>query len=308
MGQSVLKQKEKVLIVDDAKFSVRVLGFDLEQAGYDYIVAYDGPEALEALKENQVDMILLDVYMPTMSGLEVLAEIKKNPETSSIPVIMLSASESENEIVSALDLGADDYVTKPYISRVLLARLRTSLRLKEKTAELERLATTDFLTGLTNRRLFKQQTCAQIDKNKRDGEMLSVAMIDVDHFKRVNDQYGHDVGDLVLVKLAEVLKKHFRSYDVVARLGGEEFAILMPDTSFKKAYTALERLRRKIEKIEIETSKSKQTFNITVSIGLTHTHSGNKSYDELLKVADQCLYQAKNNGRNQTVSSELPES
>lgn len=290
--------------MDDAKFSVRVLSFDLEQAGYDYIVAYDGPEALELLKENQVDMILLDVYMPTMSGLDVLAHIKKDPETNNIPVIMLSASESENEIVSALDLGADDYVTKPYISRVLLARIRTSLRLKEKTAELERLATTDFLTGLTNRRLFKQVTSSQIDKNKRDDGMLSLAMIDVDHFKSVNDQYGHDVGDLVLVKLAEVLKKHFRSYDCVARLGGEEFAILMPDTSLNKAHMAVERLRQKIEKIEIETSKSKQTFNITVSIGLTFTQKGKKDYDELLSVADQSLYKAKNGGRNQTVVSE----
>jgi diguanylate cyclase (GGDEF)-like protein len=297
--------KGKVLIVDDAKFSVTLLSFDLEKAGFDFKAAYDGPEALDMLKTEEIDIVLLDVHMPTMSGLEVLEEIKQNPTTATIPVIMLSASENENEIVNALDLGADDYVTKPYISKVLLARMRTALRLKDKNAELERMASTDFLTGLTNRRLFKTLTLAQIEKNKRDGGPMSLAMIDIDHFKMVNDNHGHDAGDLVLIAISNLLRKHFRGYDVVARIGGEEFAIMMPDTPITDAEIALERLRQKIEETTISLPNQDVAIKITVSIGVTWARHGRKDYDELLSLADQSLYKAKNAGRNRVVFGEL---
>lgn len=312
-----------ILAVDDAKDTLMLLNLDLSAHGYQVVTASSGEMALKLVsnaliskdsgvvgnKTHNIDIILLDIYMPEMSGLVVLAFLKSRPETRDIPVIMLSGSDDEDEIVQALELGADDYVTKPYISKVLLARIKTSLRLLTKTQELKRLAKTDFLTKINNRANFYELSTKAISQCRRNEQSLAIAMLDIDFFKKFNDDFGHDIGDLVLIEFARMLALSFRDYDVVARIGGEEFAICMPNVSIDKAMVACEKFRKGVEQhqIIIDHVIQKQ-LSITVSIGVAanafEKANSQASVDELLKRSDQALYYAKNNGRNTTVNSE----
>lgn len=293
-----------ILAVDDAKDTLMFLEFDLQAYGYQVIAVDSGEKALETLNNTEIDVVLLDIYMPGLSGIETLAEIRKQDRYSNIPIIMLSASGDEDEIVNALDYGAADYVVKPYITKVLLARIRTAIRLKEKNLELEYLAKTDYLTGLHNRKSFYELANKAVHQSgRRGGFPIVVAILDIDYFKKVNDQYGHDAGDFVLKEFAELMEGNFREYDTVARIGGEEFAVCMPDTSIKDAEQACERFRAQVQAHEfILTGSNKQTLSITTSIGISSNHYEVHSLDELLKMADDGLYQAKGRGRNQLVN------
>lgn len=311
-----------ILAVDDAKDTLILLDFDLTSEGYQVITATSGKQALALIansplnSENNfdvttptnIDLILLDLYMPSMSGLATLKAIKSDPATRDLPVIMLSASNDEDEIVEALELGADDYVTKPYIAKVLLARIKTSLRLMTKTKELEALAKTDFLTNINNRASFYDLSLKAISQCKRSRQSLVIVMFDIDFFKQVNDNFGHDVGDKVLVEFAQILSSSFREYDVVARIGGEEFAVCMPNTSIDDAIIVCDRLRVKVESHQVFLESShEESLSITVSAGISSTLFDDSeeqvSVDALLKTADQMLYHAKDNGRNVVMSA-----
>jgi diguanylate cyclase (GGDEF)-like protein len=320
------EHKYTILAVDDAKDTLMLLDFDLSDHGYHVIKASSGDIALSLIsntlinqgnegskasvkKTHNVDLILLDIYMPEMSGLATLGLLKSQPQTRDIPVIMLSASDDENEIVQALELGADDYVTKPYIAKVLLARIKTSLRLLTKTEELKRLAKTDFLTKINNRANFYELSTKAISQCRRNQQSLVIAMLDIDFFKKFNDDFGHDIGDLVLVQFANMLSLSFRDYDVVARIGGEEFAVCMPNVSIDDAMVACEKFRLGVQNHQIIIDHVIQDqLNINVSIGVAANVFDNRdsqvSVSELLKLADQALYYAKNNGRNTIVNVE----
>ncbi|WP_440877306.1 diguanylate cyclase [Thalassotalea sp. PLHSN55] len=293
----------KILAVDDAKDTLMLLEFDLADEGYQVVTAMSGEAALNIIKEQDIDLILLDMYMPGLSGLATLEKIKSTASGQKIPVIMLSASNDEDEIVAALELGADDYVTKPYIAKVLLARMRTSLRLLEKTIELERLANTDFLTGINNRGSFEDLASKAISQCERNQQSLALAMFDIDFFKKVNDVYGHEAGDKVLIEFSQVLGSCFRAYDIVGRIGGEEFAVCMPNVDLSDAHNACERLRLSIENKLVDIGN--EQINVTVSIGLTLAQNQELELSDILKDADLALYQAKSNGRNQVVLSNV---
>jgi diguanylate cyclase (GGDEF)-like protein len=290
----------KILAVDDAKDTLMLLDFDLAEEGYQVFTAESGEIAFEVLEEQAIDLILLDMYMPGISGLAMLQKLKSLPAFMSIPVIMLSASDDEDQIVAALEFGADDYVTKPYIPKVLLARIRTSLRLLEKTLELESLANTDFLTAISNRGSFEDLANRAISQAKRTNFPLVMAMFDIDFFKAVNDNYGHDAGDKVLIDFAIVMCECFRDYDIIGRVGGEEFAVFMPDTSAEDSFIACERFRLAIEgnKIKLDDA-SEEIISVTVSIGLSLGQGNDLNLEELFKKSDISLYEAKRNGRNQ---------
>jgi diguanylate cyclase (GGDEF)-like protein len=295
-----INKQYNILAVDDARDTLMLLEFDLAEEGYQVFTADSGEVALKILAEQNIDLILLDMYMPGISGLSMLQKLKAHPVLSNISVIMLSASDDEDQIVAALEFGADDYVTKPYIPKVLLARLRTSLRLLEKTLELESLAKTDFLTGLNNRGCFDDLAHKAVSLAKRNELPMIIAMLDIDLFKAVNDNYGHDVGDKVLVKFAEVMSECFRDYDILGRVGGEEFSVCMPNTSAENATIACDRFRTTLENTEITLTDTKAEYiTITVSIGLSLGQGAEISLNDLLKKADISLYQAKENGRNQ---------
>ena len=296
----------KILVVDDAKDTQLLLEFDLTLAGYQVICCDSGEESLLKLAEEEVDIILLDMYMPGLSGLATLKQIKSNADSVKVPVIMLSASNDEDEVVAALELGADDYVVKPYIAKILLARIRTSIRLKEKTQQLEYLAKTDFLTKINNRGSFFELSTHALNLGNRSNHPITVAMFDIDFFKQVNDDYGHEAGDNILIAFAKQLTNIFRGYDIIGRIGGEEFAVCLPNTYIDHAKIVCERLREHIEhtlfSIEKESNETVgKCINITVSIGLVLANSEPITIDGLLKKADEALYYAKEHGRNQVV-------
>lgn len=288
-----------ILVIDDASDVLALLESELSQEGYRVLLAKNGADGLELLAKEDVDLVLLDILMPEMSGPQVLRSIKQNKQSKIIPVIMLSASEQSQDIVSALDLGADDYVTKPYIPEVLFARIRTALRLLDKNRELEKMASVDFLTGLYNRRQFYRLSNMALNKNIRDESRLTIALMDIDYFKNVNDTYGHDIGDRVLVEFSRMLLEYFRGYDIIGRIGGEEFCICLPDTNAKKGYLACERFREKVatNTIPVEVGGRFIDLSTNVSIGITCVKQ-ETDLESLIKQADSALYSAKNSGRN----------
>ncbi|ROS04638.1 response regulator receiver modulated diguanylate cyclase [Sinobacterium caligoides] len=294
----------RILVVDDNEINIQLLQFELDNEGHTTVAARSGREALSLLRQGATfDLILLDLYMPLMSGIEVLRALKADPLLATLPVIMVTASDLDDSMIEALDMGADDYVTKPFSFRVLAARMRTSLRLREvqeklraTNRHLNMLATTDALTSLTNRRSFMQQSDREVVRSIRHQQGLVMAIIDVDHFKRVNDCYGHAAGDKVLISLAKELKGQVRECDILGRIGGEEFAICMPQTETEQAVIAVERLREAVESMEIDIGG--QVLSITLSIGLSQLHGSDLNLIEIMREADLALYQAKNEGRN----------
>jgi diguanylate cyclase (GGDEF)-like protein len=295
--------KYTILAVDDAKDSLMLLEFDLKEAGYQVITAESGNDALSILINTDVSLILFGMYMPGISGLTALQEIKSQSNLAHIPVIMLSASDDEQQIVAALEFGADDYVTKPYIPNVLLARIRNSLRLMEKTLQLEVLAIIDFLTKVNNKGSFQDLVSKSISQTKRNENIISMAMFDLDLFKQVNDTYGHEAGDKALIDFAKILKETFRDYDIIGRVGGEEFAVCMPNTDIEEAFNACERCRKALAAhlVPIEYEGEESQLSLSVSIGVTSAEGPSIDFNELLRAADHGLYRAKENGRNQTV-------
>lgn len=299
----------KILAIDDAKDGLMLLVFDIEYVGCKVITASSGESALSLLEKTQVDLILLDMHMPGLSGLATLKALKNDTNLQDIPVIMLSASDHEDEVVAALEFGADDYVVKPYIRKVLLARMHTALRLREKTKELDRLAKTDFLTEINNRSSFYSLTANAISQALRNEQIIVVAMFDIDFFKQVNDDYGHDVGDQVLIAFALCMSHCFRGYDIIGRLGGESFAVCLPDTDPEQAMLVCERFRQHIAQLTISNSlgsndsKEFVAVQITTSGGIAASSYANLDIDRLLKQADVALYHAKSTGRNKIINA-----
>lgn len=293
-----------ILVVDDAKDTQLLLEFDLSTAGYLVSCCDSGQDAINYLESQHVDLILLDMYMPGLTGLQTLEVLKSSSTTSHIPVIMLSASTDEDEVVAALELGAGDYVVKPYVAKVLFARIRTAIRLQEKTAQLEHLAKTDYLTGINNRGSFFELSTNAVNLANRAGQPVVLVMLDIDFFKSINDNYGHDAGDEVLRVFSQGLIDVFRTYDIIGRVGGEEFAACLPNTTIEMATIACQRFREYVENltVPIEADNNvKVDVNITVSIGLVLADNNELNIDKLLKQADTALYYAKGHGRNQVV-------
>ncbi len=293
-----MSEPATVLVVDDVPDNVKLLVYNLEDEGYRVLEAFSGAEALSVIEKESPDLVLLDVMMPDQSGLEVLQTIKASDETAHIPVILVTANSLDEHVAQGLDLGAYDYVIKPYSYTVLAARIRAALREKEHQEKLEQLAATDPLTQLMNRRQFSQMVQREIQRVRRTGTPLSLMVLDIDHFKRINDTYGHDVGDEAIIALANNLREQVRAIDLIARLGGDEFIICLPETDVQQAKNVAERIRGSIEHLHL-TSRSGKPIEFTLSIGLAPL-SGDSDFEDLYIAADQALYQAKHHGRNQT--------
>lgn len=304
-----------VLVVDDISQNLQVLGEMLERVGYESTFATNGIQALARIEGSRPDLILMDLMMPGMNGLEVCQKIKTNPELLEIPVIFITASNEKEHLLQAFERGAVDYVTKPFNPPELLARVRTHLELKHTRdqlreslqqqsrliRELELLATTDTLTSINNRRhlfVLAEKEIQQADIYQYD---FSVLMIDIDHFKQINDTYGHDTGDEVLKTVAQTMLSCLRQDDHIGRFGGEEFVILLPKTDLLKAVNLAEQIRERIAQIKMDFNEEKN-IKITVSIGVSQYKDKNETIDTILKRADQRLYQAKKQGRNRVQS------
>jgi two-component system, cell cycle response regulator len=299
------KRPHSVLIIDDDPMNLLIYARALSRRGYD-VVAVESAEAARVELEKQIpDIILLDIFMPKTSGFEMLAEIRKGHRTSSIPVILISALSDTNHIVEGLERGANDYVTKPVIVPVLTARMEALLRanalvkhLEVQTELLAKLAAFDDLTGIYNRRSLFHALETELARSARYSRSVSVLMIDIDRFKRVNDVYGHAFGDAVLRQVAETVVGSLRTIDVVCRYGGEEFCVILPETSGAGARRAAERVRLAI--MGHTFALGDQRLDVTVSIGVaTWAPEVAGRHPDLLLDADRALYEAKQLGRNQ---------
>ena len=301
-------QRQKILIVDDAETNLMILSNLLAEEG-DIISATDGVQAIALAESDLPDLILLDVSMPGMDGYEVCRRLKSGIQTRDIPVVFVTGRTEDNDQEKGLLLGAIDYILKPYSPLIVLARIRNHLALQKAhldlkiaNAELTRLAATDFLTGVWSRRRFMELGKAEVARVRRSGRCFGTVMIDVDHFKTVNDTYGHDVGDSVLRTLAEACVDRLRNVDIVGRMGGEEFALILPETDPQGAKLTVERLREYLGELAVPIDSG--TLKVTVSAGVTTVHDPRDSIEAALKRADEALYEAKGSGRNKTVTYE----
>ena len=301
------KLKPSLLIVDDIPTNIKVLGETLK-ADYQIKLATNGIKALEiASSENPPDLILLDIMMPNMNGFEVCVKLKASKKTRNIPVIFITAMDDERDETKGLELGAVDYIKKPFSLPIVKARVKTHIELKRHRDILENLSTIDALTGLANRRRFDEYYNSEWKRSCREATLLSMIMIDIDFFKLYNDNYGHASGDECLKQVTKRLDDIVnRPADLLARYGGEEFVCILPKTDIHGTIQIGEMMREYVENLQIPHQHSIITDHVTISVGAaTLLPKETISADVLLEGADKCLYQAKASGRNQIISYDL---
>ena len=294
-------EKEKgpltVLVIEDHPDQRDLLAIVLQREGYRVVTAANGIEALEKLEGQHVQIALSDIMMPKMDGFELINRIRSNPALRNIYLILITARIQEGDRVRGLDLGADDYITKPFSFSELLARVRVGSRVVQYQQHLEYQTQVDSLTGLFNRRAFEKKVHEEFERSKRYHNPLSVMILDIDNFKTINDTYGHHGGDAALVKISETLRQKTRQSDFPSRYGGEEFVLVLPETDQSSALQVAGKIHEEIRSCTFGTAD--RPFALTVSIGLTS--SSRKSYSdwrEMLDDADQALYVAKNTGKD----------
>ncbi len=298
-----MPEKQKILIVDDTPANIRVLGQALA-VDYRLSIATNGADALKIVRSDPPDIILLDVMMPGMDGYEVCKRLKEDDLTRNIPVIFVTGKTHEENEFRGLDLGAVDYITKPFSLPIVKARVKNHLELKRRGDLLEDLAFLDGLTSIHNRRRFDEVLDQEWKRALRDDLWLTVMIIDIDFFKLFNDHYGHAAGDECLRQVAQALKSSFsRAGDFVARYGGEEFVVVLPGTGPGGAMASAQKLRDQVACIDLKHSGSPISDHVTVSIGTASVRpSEDFSATELFKTADEMLYRAKREGRDQVES------
>lgn len=292
----------RVLIVDDARENVRILATILKDVA-SVSFSLGGLDALAKAQATLPDLILLDIEMPDMNGHEVIIRLKSDPRTALTPVIFVTSHSDVEDEEAGLRLGAIDYITKPFNPAIVRARVRNQLmlrgyakQLEGLNVELERLATTDPLTGLANRRAFRDRMDQELRRLDRYGGEACVIMMDLDHFKSVNDSYGHDAGDAVLRAVAERVSGQLRETDTFGRLGGEEFAVLAAGTPMDQGTLVAKRVLRSIREEPVLWNGLE--IPVTTSIGMTRLRAGDGSIDAALARADKALYASKDAGRD----------
>ena len=299
----MISEAATVLVTDDSPTVRAVVRIELEFGGYVVLEAEHGREALEVASKEHLDAILLDVDMPVMDGLEAITALKADPATADVPVVFLSGRDSGADVVGALRLGAHDYLRKPLEPAELLARvaaavevrrLRTELR--QRTDELDRMSRTDHLTGLANRRRCDEALTAAVGSTREHAFPVAVLLLDVDHFKKVNDRLGHEGGDEVLREVAARLSSTVRVEDLLGRWGGEELLVLAPQTGVEGAGVLCERLRTAVGGMPVSTSTG--ALSVTLSVGAAVVTRPGAAVDAVLRTADGQLYAAKDAGRD----------
>lgn len=302
-----LKPKEplRIMVVEDEKEHNELIKFVLDKKGY-HVVAFDNAlDALDYLKYEKVDIIISDIMMPKMNGIEFCSIVKKKYEN--IYFILLTAKGEIKDKVVGLDIGADEYIVKPFDIMEFIARVRAGERIvnskKQLTflnEKLEKIADIDALTKTKNRRYFQNIINTELDRANRYNHTIALLMLDIDFFKKINDRYGHLAGDHVLKGIAQLISGSVRASDIVCRYGGEEFVIILPETNPKLAFHTAEKIRTLIEKTIFKYDQN--SIAVTVSIGIViKTPSVDMNKKQLLELADKALYKAKDNGKNKSV-------
>ncbi len=301
---------QHLLVVDDNPAIIQLIARLLQGVGR-LSFATSGADALSRMRQQPPDLVLLDAEMPEMSGFDLCRLMKADPDLKEIPIIFVTGHGESDVEVRAFEAGAVDFITKPPQETVLLARVRTQLRIKRLTDELRRMATTDGLTGASNRRHFDELLQRECQRAARNGTSLSLLIVDVDHFKHYNDHYGHPGGDLCLQAVSGALASVVhRPGDQLGRIGGEEFALLLPETHLAGAIEVAESALRAVRALAMPHAASPTAPHVTVSIGAaalplasTETHAASL----LMSLADKALYEAKAHGRDRCEPRSVPD-
>lgn len=302
---------QTVLIIDDSEaVRNRVKESLASSALFDTVLeAADGLIGFKMLREHPVDLVLCDLIMRGVDGFKFLALKRSDRKFDDVPVILLTGQENVGSKVRALDSGASDYLVKPFDDAELVARVKVHLKVKqlqdalrEKNRELEDLSRRDPLTGVSNRRAFHEALSTEYARCARYGRPFSFMMVDLDHFKNVNDTHGHQAGDVALISTAKLLVGQLRANDVVGRYGGEEFAVILPETPHTSALQVAERCRAKIASTPLVHNDT--VFSVTASMGLASLPDPRVcSTEEMIRLADEALYDAKRQGRNRLIAA-----
>ncbi|QGU00877.1 hypothetical protein SYNTR_2283 [Candidatus Syntrophocurvum alkaliphilum] len=295
----------KILIADDEPISRNLLQDTLNKWDYEVIVANDGLEAWQVFEtEDYPSLAILDWMMPKMDGIEICKKIRARSDDKYIYIIILTARTKPEDIIMGLEAGADDYITKPFNSDELKYRLKIGERILNLEQRILAVASKDYLTGLLNRRAFINRLEAEINRSKRANKPLGLIFLDLDHFKRINDEYGHRAGDFVIQNVADCLRESCRPYDFLCRYGGEEFIICLPEATVEQSMGVAERIRTAVQNRNILLSDGTNQLKVTASLGVMSTEGkiGRITADQLIDQVDNALYQAKGAGRNKTIS------
>ncbi|MBX7150514.1 diguanylate cyclase [bacterium] len=307
IAEAGIEKKVRVLVVDDDEDGLYILKLLLTKMKYEVHTAKDGEEALQKAEALVPDIMLLDVMMPKLNGFEVCKRVKATPEGMFIPIILLTAKSELMSKIEGLDCGADEYLTKPYDMSELTARIRSMLRIKQlndslrqANKQLEELSVTDELTKLYNRRYINRKLEDEYRRAARYKRPLSVLMFDADHFKSVNDTYGHAFGDIVLKEIAKIILDTARLVDICGRFGGEEFILILPDTDIDRSFIVGDRIRKNVETHEFKDAVN--SINRTISVGVAAIPDDRITDEfQLVEWADKALYEAKQTGRNKVI-------
>jgi two-component system cell cycle response regulator len=291
MPQKLEEGPNRVLVVDDEVAICDVLAAMLRHYGYQVVTETDPSRVMDLLRDGDFDILLLDLVMPGMDGLELIEKIRRH--TTTLPILVVTGYGGADTTVEAMRRGATDFVTKPVDSSFLELRMRRAFDLEHA----RRLANTDGLTGLYNHRHLQERLQQEIDRAQRYGRPLSVVMADLDRFKRFNDAHGHPRGDEVLIRVAQTLRQVSRAADIVARYGGEELTLILPETPAAEAGVLAERARQRVEAMAIGEGEAR----VTLSLGVAAFAPG-MSKEALIEAADAALYSAKHRGRNRVCS------
>jgi diguanylate cyclase (GGDEF)-like protein len=303
---------DSVLIIDDSEAVREKIIKTLESRDLfsRFYQAEDGLEGFKKLLASPVDIILCDLEMPRMDGFKFLGMLKGRPEVSDTPVIILTGNDDRELKIKGLEQGACDFITKPFDPEELVARMRVHLKIKHLQDDLKRsnellleLSNTDHLTGLFNRRFLMEALDKEVQRARRKDGQVALLLLDIDHFKRVNDTHGHLQGDVVLQKVALHIQKELRSYDIAARYGGEEFVAVLPDTSLKEAFNVADRIRLSVQEMRFAGSLANERVTVSLGVALFPSPCFD-DIDGLLRSADEALYQAKERGRNRVIVSD----
>jgi two-component system, cell cycle response regulator len=294
----------KILIVEDDPGSRRLVKIRLSAAGYEVVEAEDGQIAWDLFQREPFQIVITDWMMPKIDGPGLIHNIRSSGQKSYTYIIMLTALTDKPRVVIGLESGADEYLTKPFNSKELIARVASGMRvlrleeqLMQARQQMEALAMHDSLTGLLNRRAIEEYAEAEFNMAGRKERALSVILLDIDHFKNINDQFGHKFGDHALQQVAKILTEDLRNYDRIGRWGGEEFILILPDTQLKDAGTVAERVRVRTAEMQISLENG-ESFSVQISLGAACTAGQFPTLTKLIDAADQALYQAKQTGRN----------
>jgi diguanylate cyclase (GGDEF)-like protein len=289
-------RKKRILVVDDEEDLLQVLDKRLTTAGYEVFKATSGERILEMVRDVMPDLILLDILMPGVDGMQVKAKLDQDVSTDNIPVIFLTARSGVSDKISGLGLGADDYITKPFNTEELLARVGSVLSRRDFY---ERISMTDGLTGLYNINFFQKQLAIFFNIARRYKKIFSLAIIDIDNLKHINDTFGHAAGDFVLKMFGSIAKETLRKSDIITRYGGDEFAVIMPEADNREANNAGERLKSNINGKALSFEDNRAELTVSISAGVVTYEDTIKDESQMFKLADTRLYEDKSKDKNE---------